>query len=150
MQDESDPISPRSAPCGLRQAHGLSECGPENPVESTEKPSLRKEVVRAFEVGRIKRSADPALNSDTMPGENQCRIGVAALLDPAYSLKSRRLPLRTTNRQAHSLSDRLGLRGMTPSHGPVYRFDGLFRPRAVGGSLNIGPRARAAWRARGG
>ena len=74
-----------------------------------------------------------------MPGENQCRIGVAALLDPAYSFKSRRLPLRTTNRQAHSLSDRLGLRGMTPSHGPVYRFDGLFRPRAVGGQFAAVP-----------
>ena len=36
-----------------------------------------------------------------MLGENQCRIGVAALLDPAYSLKSRRLPLRTINHEVH-------------------------------------------------
>ena len=42
---------------------------------------LRMEGVREFEVGRIKRSADPAPNNDSSPNETQCRIGVAALLD---------------------------------------------------------------------
>jgi hypothetical protein len=36
---------------------------------------------------RIKRSADPAWNSESMASENQCGIGVAALPDPCYSLK---------------------------------------------------------------
>ena len=35
----------------------------------------------AIGVGRIKRSADPAPNHDSMPSKNDCRIGVAALLD---------------------------------------------------------------------
>ncbi len=39
------------------------------------------EGVRGFEVGRIKRSADPAPNNNSMPSNNLCRIGVAALLD---------------------------------------------------------------------
>ena len=42
------------------------------------------EGVREFEVARIKRSADPAPNNDSTPNENQCRIGVAALLDAVY------------------------------------------------------------------
>ena len=56
--------------------------GRRTPESPRKDPSAREEVVRAFEVGRIKRSADPALNSDSMTSENQCRIGVAALLDP--------------------------------------------------------------------
>ena len=39
------------------------------------------EGFREFEVGRIKRSADPARNSDSTLSKNPCRIGVAALLD---------------------------------------------------------------------
>ena len=39
------------------------------------------EGVREFKVGRIKRSADPAPNSDSAPIKNHRRIGVAALLD---------------------------------------------------------------------
>ena len=43
--------------------------------------SLVEDGVREFEVGRIKRSADPAPNNDSTPSNNLCRIGVAALLD---------------------------------------------------------------------
>ena len=38
------------------------------------------------EVGRIKRSADPALISVSTTSKNLCRIGVAALLDAGLPL----------------------------------------------------------------
>ena len=89
----------QSAPRGLRLAHGLSEVGPKNPVEPRERPAPRQEVVRAFEVGRIKRSAAPALvlvrHSTSIRCRTRTNAGSASLrsFDPADSLKSRRLPL---------------------------------------------------------
>ena len=44
------------------------------------------EYVREFEVGRIKRSADPAPNNDSTLSKKHCRIGVAALLDAVYGM----------------------------------------------------------------
>ncbi len=54
-------------------------------------PMANKKVARVFEVGRIKRSADPALLGGSVARENQRRIGIAVLLDagrlvmPVYS-----------------------------------------------------------------
>ena len=63
-------------------------------------PMANKKVARVFEVGRIKRRADPALLGGSVARENQRRIGIAVLLDagrlvmPVYSVKIRRLALR--------------------------------------------------------
>ena len=52
------------------------------------------ERIREIEVGRIKRSADPAPNHHSAPSKDRCRIGVAALLDSAYyTIASRLSPL---------------------------------------------------------
>ena len=57
--------------------------------------SLVEDGVREFEVGRIKRSADPAPNNDSTPSNNLCRIGVAALLDAGLHVSKTPIETRT-------------------------------------------------------
>ena len=56
------------------------------------------EYVREFEVGRIKRSADPAPNNDSTPSKNLCRIsGHPRLQTTDYGLQTTDYGLRTTD-----------------------------------------------------